>query len=202
MRNALKLLAAAALIAAVIAIPADGATPVKANQYSVVWHGATVYPQWSTSPISTGMDGLWNIGGVLRWRKASGQDVGMVRQEGSIASARVAFSANPSNNDTLSIGGKTFTFKSSLGAATTTTQVKILGSAALTLAATLDAINGVTNANVVADTTPFSLSIVADAVPATELSASYIVPSVFDASVAPAVAEAVRTVAERERAGV
>ena len=44
-----------------------------------------------------------------------------------------------------------------LGAATTTTQVKILGSAALTLAATLDAINGVTNANVVADTTlPFA----------------------------------------------
>jgi malate dehydrogenase (oxaloacetate-decarboxylating) len=43
---------------------------------------------------------------------------------------------------------------------------------------------------------------IADAVPATELNASYIVPSVFDASVAPAVAEAVRMVAERERAGV
>ena len=43
---------------------------------------------------------------------------------------------------------------------------------------------------------------IADAVAATELNASYIVPSVFDASVAPAVAEAVRMVAERERAGV
>ena len=43
---------------------------------------------------------------------------------------------------------------------------------------------------------------IADAVPATELSAAYIVPSAFDASVAPAAAEAVRSVAERERATV
>lgn len=40
------------------------------------------------------------------------------------------------------------------------------------------------------------------AVVATELSAAYIVPSAFDASVAPAAAEAVRSVAERERATV
>lgn len=88
---------------------------------------------------------------------------------GVIPAARVAFSVNPANNDTITIGGSSFTFKTTLIAATTTTQVKILGSAALTLAALLDAINGVTNANVVANTTPFAALVVADAVTATVL---------------------------------
>lgn len=90
-------------------------------------------------------------------------------QEGVVPAARCAFSANPANNDTLTIGGKTFTFKTTLIAATTTTQVKRGGSAAVTLASLLDAINGVTNANVVKDTTPFTLSVLADAVSATVL---------------------------------
>lgn len=87
-----------------------------------------------------------------------------------IPSARMAFSVNPTDGDVIcTIGGKTFTAKTTLVAATTTTQVKILGSAALTLAALLDAINGVTNVNVVLDTTPFAAAIVADAVTATVL---------------------------------
>lgn len=88
---------------------------------------------------------------------------------GVIPSSRLAFSVNPTNNDTLGIGGSTFTFLTVLGAATTTTQVKILGSAALTIAALLDAINGVVNVNVVVNTTPFVASLVADAVSATVL---------------------------------
>src|SRR5262249_40743873 len=88
---------------------------------------------------------------------------------GVIPSSRVAFSVNPTNNDTITIGGSSFTFVTNLAAATSTTQVKILGSAALTLAALLDAINGVTNTNIVANPTPFALSVVADAVTATVL---------------------------------
>lgn len=123
----------------------------------------------TTSPVADGTAGLWNSSGKLLWRLSGGQDVGLVRGEGVIPSARCAFSANPSDADTLGIGTHTFTFKTTLAAAGATTQVKILGSAALTLAALLDAINGVTNANVVQATTPFSASIVADAVSATVL---------------------------------
>lgn len=93
----------------------------------------------------------------------------MMGQRGVIPSARCAFSANPANNDTLTIGGKTFTFKTTLIAATTTTQVKRGASAAATLATLLNAINGVTDSNVVLDTTPFTASVVADAVSATVL---------------------------------
>lgn len=170
LRTLIKPLAAAAILAAILSLKADGATPIKSWQGSVVYHGATVYSQQSTCPIALGVDGAWDTtSGHLRWRKANGQDVGLLRQEGVIPAARVAFSVNPTAADTLSIGGKTFTFKAALVAATTTTQVKILGSAALTLAATIDAINGVSNVNVVADTTPFTLSVVADAVSATVL---------------------------------
>jgi hypothetical protein len=89
---------------------------------------------------------------------------------GSIPASRMAYSANPANNDTITIGGHVFKFVTSLAAANTFTQVKVLGSAALSLAALLDAINGVTNtANVVQATTPFSASVIADAVTATSL---------------------------------
>lgn len=88
---------------------------------------------------------------------------------GVVPAARLAFSVNPSNNDTITIAGSSFTFKTSLGAATTTTQVLIGASAAATLADLLNAINGVADANVVPNTTPFALSVVADAVTATVL---------------------------------
>ncbi len=102
---------------------------------------------------------------VLVMRSPAGS--GLV--SGVVPSVRLNFATNPTNDDTITIGAKTFTFKTTLITATTTTQVKILGTAALTLAALLDAINGVTNANVVADTTPFTTSVVADAVSATVL---------------------------------
>lgn len=101
---------------------------------------------------------------VLVMRRPAGSGHG-----GVIPSLRLGFATNPTDGDTITIGTKTFTFKATLVAATTTTQVKILGTAALTLAALLDAINGVTNANVVLDTTPFTTSVVADAVTATVL---------------------------------
>ncbi len=88
------------------------------------------------------------------------------RQRGVIAASRVPFAVNPTNNDTVGIGGHTFIFKTALAAAAAQTQVKILGSAALTKAALLDAINGVTNTNVVKATTPFSKAVVADAISA------------------------------------
>lgn len=125
----------------------------------------------ATCPIAAGDVGLWHdsVAGKTTLRAADGKDRGLMRNEGVVPAARVAFSANPANNDALTIGTKTFTYKTTLIAATTTTQVKILGSAALTLAATLDAINGVTNINVVKDTTPFAASLLADAVTATVL---------------------------------
>jgi hypothetical protein len=89
---------------------------------------------------------------------------------GCVPSSRMAFSVNPTANDTIAIGGKTFKFVSSLGAAATQVQVKILGSAALTLAALLDAINGVTtDTNWVEASTPFAVTVVADASTATQL---------------------------------
>jgi hypothetical protein len=101
------------------------------------------------------------LGHVLRHQRA--------RHRGVIPSARLAFTANPSNNDTIAWGGHTFKFVAALGVAVVQTQVKILGSAALTLAALIDAINGKTNANVVKGTTPFTGKVVADAVTATVL---------------------------------
>jgi len=125
--------------------------------------------QQSSNPIASTDYGSWRDSNDVMQKSLAGIVAGEALLMGIIPSARMAFSANPTAADTITIGGKTFTFKSSLVAATTTTQVKILGSAALTLAALLDAINGVTNANVVLDTTPFTASIVADAVTATVL---------------------------------
>lgn len=89
--------------------------------------------------------------------------------KGVIPSARLHFSAIPTDTNTVTIGGHVFKFLTVLVAANTFTQVKRLGSAALTLAAFIDAINGVANANVVQATTPFAKSIVADAPVATAL---------------------------------
>jgi hypothetical protein len=91
------------------------------------------------------------------------------RNRGVIAAARMAFSVNPTANDTIAIGSSTFKYVGVLGAAVAQTQILIGGNAAASLASTLNAINGVTDATVVPATTPFAGSIVADAVTATVL---------------------------------
>lgn len=143
------------------------ANAFRANKDRVVLQAGTTLCTQSANPIAAADYGMWtDSNGVFKISSAN-TAFGVCHVAGVIPSARLNFATNPTNNDTVTIGTKTFTFKTSLVAATTTTQVKILGSAALTLAAFLDAINGVTNANVVLDTTPFTTSIVADAVTAT-----------------------------------
>jgi hypothetical protein len=61
---------------------------------------------------------------------------------GVIAGSRIAFSVNPSNNDTITLGGVQFKFVSALGAAGAAVQVLIGGTAALTLTNVVNAING------------------------------------------------------------
>lgn len=85
-------------------------------------------------------------------------------QAGVVPAARLAFATDASNNDTITIGGHTFKFLTTLVAADTFTQVKRGTSAAQTLADLVKAINGTSSTNVVQATTPFSKSVVADAV--------------------------------------
>jgi hypothetical protein len=59
-----------------------------------------------------------------------------------IPSSRLPFSVNPTANDTIAIGGKTFKFVAALGVAVAQVQVKIGGTAAATLANLTAAING------------------------------------------------------------
>lgn len=89
--------------------------------------------------------------------------------DGVIPSARLNMATNPSNTNTVVIGGHTFTFLTTLVAAGATTQVKILGSAALTRAELIKAINGTTSANVVPATTPHTKPIVADLIDTTRV---------------------------------
>jgi hypothetical protein len=90
-------------------------------------------------------------------------------QRGIIAGSRIAFSADPANADTITIGGHVFKFLTVLLAAQTYTQITRGGGAAATLASLLNAINGVVDATVVQASTPFAGSIVADAPTATSL---------------------------------
>lgn len=85
-------------------------------------------------------------------------------QSGVVPAARLGLATDMSDGDTISIGGSSFTFKTTLVAATTTTQVKRGTSAAATLAALVHAINGVSDPLVVPNTTPFAASVVADSV--------------------------------------
>jgi hypothetical protein len=88
---------------------------------------------------------------------------------GVIPNSRVLFSVNPTANDVLGIGSATIKYVASLAAQTAQTQVKILGTAALTLAATINAINGTPDSNVVQGSTPVTATVVADAATATQL---------------------------------
>lgn len=87
-----------------------------------------------------------------------------VSTQGIIPSARLAFATDASNADTITIGGQVVKFLTTLIAADTTIQVKRGVSAAATLAALVDGINGVANANVVQPTTAPTFKIVADSV--------------------------------------
>ncbi len=60
---------------------------------------------------------------------------------GSIPSSRLVFSVNPTNNDTVAVGGTTITFLTTLTTAGASAQVKIGSSAAATLARTWSVIN-------------------------------------------------------------
>jgi hypothetical protein len=81
---------------------------------------------------------------------------------GVIPSARLNMASIPTNNDTFLIGGHTFKFVTSLGAATTFTQITIGASAAASRTSAINAINGTTDATVVQATTPFAGLVVAD----------------------------------------
>lgn len=84
---------------------------------------------------------------------------------GTVPSARLVMSAQPTNADTIGIGGKTFTFVTALGAAGATVQVFIGASAAATLGSLVKAINGTAApAEWTESTTPFAVAVLADAV--------------------------------------
>lgn len=77
--------------------------------------------------------------------------------EGSYAIAGLYMPDAPTNNQTVTIGGHVFIFKTTLGAAGAQTQIEISGTYNEDLR---DAINGTTNARVVQATAPFASSIV------------------------------------------
>ena len=78
-------------------------------------------------------------------------------REGAVPSGRYSIATNPSNNDTVTIGGHIFKFVTALGAANTFTQVKIGGAVATSRATLIKAINGTADAdNIVEATTTFA----------------------------------------------
>lgn len=111
-------------------------------------------------------------GGAYRDDALAGIDFGeqlQTNSDGIIASARLKFSVDAANTDTVTIGGHEFRFLTTLIAATTYTQVKRGTSLAATQASLINAINGVTDATVVPHTTPHTLKLYADLVDATHI---------------------------------
>ena len=128
----------------------------------------------ATCPIAAGDVGEWldstTIPATPKRRLANGLDVvqppvasGLVYQSGVIPSARMT-GGTPVNGNVFAIGAGTYQFVTSLGAPTTYTQIKVLGSAALSLAAAVHAINGVADTNVVQGSTSTVAPVVADIV--------------------------------------
>lgn len=123
---------------------APGFTPIRVGEVSIAGAAGQVYIASTTSNATAGFGDA---------------------NQGIIPSARLVFSAQPANTNTIAIGGKTFTFLDTLVAADATVQVKIGGNAAATLASLVKAINGVAApAEWVEATTPFAVAVVADAV--------------------------------------
>lgn len=140
--------------------------------------GGTVDPLGSTA----GFPHFWydTASGSLKLVSASGASVDMGAgvvgsgmpslNRGAIPSSRIAFTANPTNNDTLTLGGAVIKFVTALGAVVAQTQVKIGGSAAATQALVVKAVNGIADAaNITDGSTPLTAAnvgaaIVADAV--------------------------------------
>ena len=91
---------------------------------------------------------------------------------GCVAGSRMAASVQPTAADTVTIAGKVFTIVASLGAAAANLQVIKGGTAALTYAALVNAINGnaaTKGVTWVEATTPFAATVLADMVTATQL---------------------------------
>lgn len=124
----------------------------------------------TTSPIANGEAGLWHKAFKWLYRRSGPPyvDTGLFQQRGCIPAARCS-GGTPVNGNVFAIGAGTYQFVTTLTTIQTYTQIKVLGSAALSWAAALDAINGVTNANVVPGSTSTTVAIVADMVSATEL---------------------------------
>jgi len=147
------------------------ANAFRANKDRVVLSaGETITPQTS-NPIASADYGLWVDSATKAMNFSSaGSAYALSTMAGVIPSSRMAFSVNPTANDTIAIGGTTFKFVSSLGAAVAQVQVKIGASAAATLASTVKAINGTAApAEWTEATTPFAGTVLADASTATTL---------------------------------
>jgi hypothetical protein len=84
-----------------------------------------------------------------------------VSNSGIIPSAIISFNSEPVANDTITIDGQVFKYVAALGAATTFMQIKTALGAVASLQATVDAVNGTPNANVVQATTAFTQPILA-----------------------------------------
>lgn len=95
-----------------------------------------------------------------------------IEKSGTIPSARLNLATIPTTTNTVVIGGHTFKFIAALGAVEAATQIKI-GTLAQCQSRFIDAINGVTNADVVKGTVPFAKPVVADLIDTTRIRVRY-----------------------------
>lgn len=132
------------------------------NAVSVV--GGLAFTEQELNPLATEGHGLYFDSDGVPHLMMDGAERGVAALSGIIPSARLIFSAQPTDADTIGIGGKTFTFKTTLGAAGSTVQVEIGSTAADTLASLVKAVNGDEDDDWVEATTAFAVAVVADAV--------------------------------------
>lgn len=143
----------------------DMATNVVAQQQGVADEEG-VAPGGEGAQTGTAGDVVYQDGGPVRMGASVQAALDFLKRlglvKGTIPSARIRGNVIGADTETVTIGGHVFKFMTTLVAATTYTQVKVLGSAALTLAEMIKAINGVKSSNSVQATTPFAELIVAD----------------------------------------